>query len=141
MATRRISWWKFHNDNMDILTEVPDAEIGKAVKLCMKYFDNKGSLPDEDIPQEGMLRVAFLMMKRGVDESLNDYARQSEAGKRGASRRAMNALVSDEEREKLLDEMSEAEDDLPPIDQEQIEGKPKASKANNGKASKGKNKA
>ncbi len=111
MATKRMTWLKLYVNNREILTDmVEDAELGKALKLVMQYFADGGTLPEEDIPRDGSgTQLAYMMLRQGADESLEDYARQSAAGRRGASMRAMKAMSADVN--EMLEDMEKAEED------------------------------
>lgn len=72
------SWFKLFLHNKPILAAAPDEAVGVAVKAAMEYFES-GVEPQLD-PFAAMI---FSALKGGVDESIADYQKSVEAGKRG----------------------------------------------------------
>lgn len=72
------SWFKLFLHNKPILAAAPDEAVGVAIKAAMEYFES-GEEPTLD-PFAAMI---FSALKGGVDESIADYQKSVEAGKRG----------------------------------------------------------
>ena len=75
---KRASWFKLFLHQKPMMDAVDDATLGKAIKAAMAYFET-GEITDLD----PLGQVLFLSMKPYVEESLEDYEKKAEAGKKG----------------------------------------------------------
>ena len=114
-------WFRLYRNIRNMVDAVPDESAGAALKAVFAYFDT-GALPDNLDPLGYAL---FLSIKPAVDESIEDYAKAVERGRRAIRKRGIQEdtacipLVTEEEKEteKEIDKeiYQETEQPLPPL--------------------------
>ena len=88
---KRPAWFKLWLRNKPMIDAVPDAEVGRAVKAALHYFETG------EIKELGQLEmIVFATMKADIDDAFSDYKRDVENGKKGGRPRK-----SDEEKPPL----------------------------------------
>ncbi len=73
------SWFKLYTSITPIIDAAPDEAVGQALKAVMTYMETE-TIPTD---MEPMVSVLFQVLKIGADESINNYGRNVENGKKG----------------------------------------------------------
>ncbi len=83
---KKIPWFRVYIQTSGTLEGISDEALGRAFKLALRYFDSAGT--DTSVVQEAAAdtetRIAFLTIKRGIDDSIREYRERQEDGRRGA---------------------------------------------------------
>lgn len=81
---KKPSWFKIYSSNRRTYEAIPNESLGAAFKAAMKYFEAGGK--DEEIAagiEDGLTKVAFETFLTGVNESIEEYNKRVEDGRRG----------------------------------------------------------
>ena len=82
-----LDWMRLYRTHRGIIEGVNnDEKVGKAIRLALQYFDQKGEgLEDiyKEIGQDELTRMLFGAFKQGADDSIKSYAESVEAGHKG----------------------------------------------------------
>lgn len=82
---KRPTWFKMFRNQKALIDSIPDEAVGKALKAVFQYFE------DGEVMEMTPLEFAvFSSIKPYVDESIEDYNRSVEAGKKGSEKRWCN---------------------------------------------------
>lgn len=82
MAKHSNQWFKVYLDKESTIDSIPDHAAGQALKACFRYW-NTGEIPELD----EIAKIAFITLKDGVDESIENIQKSVENGKKGAEKR------------------------------------------------------
>ena len=86
---KRATWWKMFYHQRAVIESISDEEVGKGLKAAFRYFDG------EDIGRENLTQQAFTVfcvMRPYIDESIQDYEKSVEQGRKGANKRREDNL-------------------------------------------------
>ena len=75
---KRPAWFKMFRSQKALIDSVPDESAGKALKAIFQYFEN-----GEVVEMNPLEFAVFSSIKPYVDESMEDYEKAVEYGKRG----------------------------------------------------------
>ena len=81
---KRATWWKMFYHQRAAIESISNDDVGKGLKAAFRYFDG------EDIDAEQLTPQAFTVfcvMRPYIDESIQDYEKAIEEGRKGAARR------------------------------------------------------
>lgn len=67
-----------------VIESVSDEEVGKGLKAAFQYFDGEEIDVEHLTPQAF---TVFCVMRPYIDESIQDYAKAVEQGRKGANKR------------------------------------------------------
>ena len=88
---KRLDWFRVYTLNRRLLEEIAPEKVGLAFLDAMRYFEGGGaSIPAYDDTER---RMAFRCFKLGADDSLEEYRRKVEGGKRGAEIKKNGASI------------------------------------------------
>lgn len=76
---KRPKWFRFYLASKSTLDQLPDEDLGKAVKSALSYFGDK-TVPELD----GLALIAFNILREYADEAFDGYAASVAAGHKGA---------------------------------------------------------
>jgi hypothetical protein len=83
---RKPTWFKVNIANKGALESIDDANVGKALKAALRYFESEGQdTAAETEIKDPTAKIAFGIFKQGADESIKDYQARVEDGKKGAA--------------------------------------------------------
>ena len=80
---KRAGWWKVFRHQKPVVEAVSDADAGLAFKAAMQYFET-GAIPGE---LSVGAHIVLSVLLPGIDESVEDYEKSVENGRRGAQKR------------------------------------------------------
>lgn len=81
---KRPSWFKIYSSNRRTYDAIPNESLGAAFKAAMRYFETGGK--DEAIAAgitDELTKIAFETFLTGVNESIEEYSKRVEDGRRG----------------------------------------------------------
>ena len=81
---KRATWWKMFYHQRAVIESVSDEEVGKGLKAAFQYFDGEEIDVEHLTPQAF---TVFCVMRPYIDESIQDYAKAVEQGRKGANKR------------------------------------------------------
>lgn len=89
-----LMWFRVYATGREALEEIPDANLGAALKAAMRYFasDGKDTSIENEITDKLTL-IAFKMLKSGVDDSFAAHEVFRASGKKGAEKRKEKAAA------------------------------------------------
>lgn len=103
------TWFKVFVTQEQTITALSDESVGKALKMCLKLVKD-GSEPSAEELNDFQTKLAYLNLKVGADESVEEYSKSVENGKRGGRPKKEEVPTSDPESQA---ETSYLIDDLP----------------------------
>lgn len=117
MAQGTLPWVRLYINNRAAFDAMDNAKIGGALKAALRYADGG---QDENIGQsitDIETRIAFELLKKGVDDSVAKHAERVESGKKGAEvkrekAKAMQAAIDNLQAKYGGDEPTPAEVNL-----------------------------
>ena len=89
-----LMWFRVYATGREALEEIPDQNLGKALKAAMRYFAANGNAAEiekieNDIAAENdkLTLIAFKALKTGIDDSLMRMNCLEQAGKKAQQKR------------------------------------------------------
>lgn len=82
---KKLQWFRINSAIQQAIEGMDSAKVGDALKAALKYFETMGQNPAiENGIKDAETRIAFRLLKQGIDESITEYEARREDGKRGA---------------------------------------------------------
>ena len=102
-----LDWMRAYRTHRGIIEGVHnDEKVGKAFRLALQYFDQKGEgLAEiyEEIGNDEITQMLFGAFKQGADDSIKSYAESVEAGHKGAEAKKEKQAQKEKELQDQID--------------------------------------
>lgn len=95
-----LMWFRVYATGREALEEIPDQNLGKALKAAMRYFAANGNAAEiekieNDIAAENdkLTLIAFKALKTGIDDSFDAHELFRTSGQKGAAKKKEKAAA------------------------------------------------
>ena len=94
----KLTWFRVYAKDVEVLEMLGAEAVYKALIASMRYLEeysiDEGKRVLSDVKSEGKdVNLAFCILKKGVEESMDEYYAKVEGGKKGAAKKKQKESI------------------------------------------------